>query len=132
MRKLLLGLGGAISATLVTFFLLCPSMAANAADWQSCVLRGGKPSCPEYVTIVPSKATDGSMDVPPNVSTTLFGGITPPNGFVVQVLPTNFSSGCWVNDHGPAASGAGFQFSPLTRFRHAARLQTHGTCEYFL
>jgi hypothetical protein len=95
---------------------LCASMAANAADWPTCVIRGGKASCPEYVTIVPSKATDGSVVVQPNVSTTLFGGITPPNGFIVQVaFPTNGGS-CFVNDNGPAASFSGFQLLPPVFF----------------
>jgi hypothetical protein len=128
MRKLLLGLS--ISAT-----LLCASMAANAADARTCLLRGEKSSCPAYVTIVPSKATDGSVVVPPNVSTTLFGGITPPNGFIVEVLSTGPGETCWVNDKwgGRVPDRVPYwKRRSIICFRHAVRLQTDGAREYFL
>jgi len=98
MCKLLLGLAGAIPAV----FLL--SMAAADAQ-QGCGPRGGDPSCPEFVVIAPSTATDGSVAVQANVSTTLFGGITPPNGFIVQLLS---GGSCYVNDNGAAAFLTGF------------------------
>src|SRR5215831_10605443 len=62
MRKLLLGLAGAIPAAFL-------SMAADAQ--QGCGPRGADPSWPEYVVITPSKATDGSVAVQENVSTTI-------------------------------------------------------------
>jgi hypothetical protein len=101
MRKLSLGSARAISAVPATLFLFYASMAA-ADTQQTCVLRGGNQSCPAYVSVVPSEATDGSVVVQANVSTTLFSGKTPPNGFMVE-SPTL----CWINDNGPAASNTG-------------------------
>jgi len=107
-NKFLSVLAGAIPTA--SFFLLS-SMAANvAAAQQTCGPRGSDPTCPDYVVVVPSKATDGSVDIPPNVSTTLFGGITPPNGFIVQSV--EFGDVCWVNDNGAVASGTGFAILP--------------------
>ena len=41
------------------------------------------------------------MTVPANVSTLLFGGIRPPNGFMVQ--PYGYNTGCVINDNGAAS-----------------------------
>jgi hypothetical protein len=106
MGKISIRLGGALAPS----FLLCAAMTANAADVrEACQPRGGSASCPEYVVIVPSKATDGSVVVQPNVSTTLFGGITPPNGFTVQGFSPTLGFQCWVNDKGAAALDTGFE-----------------------
>jgi hypothetical protein len=49
----------------------------------------------------------GRKHVPATTSTTLFNGAVPPNGFMIQQ-----STGlCYVNDNGPANSGAGFYFA---------------------
>jgi hypothetical protein len=66
----------------------------------------GAVNCPDYTapaaTAVPGKSLDGSMNVPGNTSTTLFGGAVPPNAFMVRA----YSTSCFVNDNG-AASGVG-------------------------
>ena len=76
----------------------------------------GTVDCPLYTapatTTVPGGSVDGSMTIPAGVSTMLFNGEVPPNGFMVQSIG---GSACWVNDNGPArgpANGivaAGFQ-----------------------
>jgi hypothetical protein len=43
---------------------------------------------------------DGSLIVPANTATVLFGGKVPPNGFTIQ-LYGNGTPQCIVNDHGP-------------------------------
>jgi hypothetical protein len=71
----------------------------------------GTVGCPLYVapatTAVPGRAVDGSAAVPGNVSTMLFNGAVPPNGFLVQL---GIAGGyrCWVNDNGPANVNSGF------------------------
>jgi hypothetical protein len=47
---------------------------------------------------------DGSMNIPANVSTALFNGAVPPNGFMVRAD----GAVCYVNDDGPASAQAGF------------------------
>jgi hypothetical protein len=37
-----------------------------------------------------------------NTGTPLFGGVTPPNGFMVQINNPNTTLTCWVNDNGQA------------------------------
>jgi hypothetical protein len=52
---------------------------------------------------------DGSTTVTNGVSTLLFGGAVPPNGFMVQSF-----GNCYVNDNGPANIQAGFLVLPNT------------------
>ena len=65
----------------------------------------GSADCPVYTApaamAVPGQSVDGSMTVPANVSTLLFGGIRPPNGFMVQ--PYGYNTGCVINDNGAAS-----------------------------
>lgn len=57
---------------------------------------------------------DGGVATIPNaVSTTLFQGMVPPNGFMVRVFVNSTNTYgqsvfCFVNDHGPASLGGGF------------------------
>jgi hypothetical protein len=42
---------------------------------------------------------------------TLFNGLTPPNGFMVQMNgPSEQGNYCWINDNGPAGQNRGFLF----------------------
>jgi hypothetical protein len=67
-------------------------------------------------TAVPSNAVDGTVLVHGFTLTTLFGGVTPRNGFHVALNFWGYElPGCFVNDNGPAAQpiypnsvGAGF------------------------
>src|ERR1700746_328859 len=65
---------------------------------------GMSADCPDYTapatTAVPGPSMDGSMAIQGGVTTTLFNGIVPPNGFMVQF----YFSACLVNDNGPAFS----------------------------
>jgi hypothetical protein len=68
----------------------------------SCSPRG-TPTCPTFTapaaTAVQHASMDGSMNIAPFTSTTLFNGATPPNGFMVQVAS---GIGCAINDNGSA------------------------------
>jgi hypothetical protein len=67
---------------------------------------GGNAGCPEFTapaaTAVPGPSIDGStstfggLGAPPTV---LFGGITPPNGFMIQAYA--LAGKCVINDAGP-------------------------------
>ena len=76
---------------------------------------GSEAKCPEFTapatTAVPGPAIDGSIFLTSTyvqgTSVTLFGGTTPPNGFMISATSGGFGF-CWVNDNGPANSNAGF------------------------
>jgi hypothetical protein len=72
----------------------------------------GTVNCPTYTapatTAVPRAPMDGSMYVMAGMSTPLFNGTVPPNGFMVQAATLQ----CFVNDNGPAGLNAGFFFGP--------------------
>jgi hypothetical protein len=53
---------------------------------------------------------DGSMNVAISTTTTLFGGATPPNSFMVETYFTG--APCWESDHGPAGDHIGFMLVP--------------------
>jgi hypothetical protein len=70
----------------------------------------GTAACPTYTapatTAVPRAPMDGSLFISSaGVSTPLFNGAVPPNGFMVQA---NSGVLCVVNDNGPAALPASF------------------------
>jgi hypothetical protein len=86
--------------------------AVIAASMLVSAARAGKPcdpgsaaACPEYTapatTAVPGPPIDGSTQVPNDQVTVLFGGVTPPNGFMIQQLPSGGI--CAVNANGPPA-----------------------------
>jgi hypothetical protein len=65
-------------------------------------------SCPEYTapatTAVPGASMDGSTAAVGPISMTLFNGVVPPNGFMVQIIqPNSIGQYCNINDNGPAS-----------------------------
>jgi hypothetical protein len=82
-----------VTAALGQQYAQTASTACNA-------INRGTVNCPTYtapaITAVPRAPMDGSMVIPSQVSTTLFNGAVPPNGFMVQT-----DGNCFVNDHGP-------------------------------
>ena len=77
----------------------------------------GTADCPAYTapatTAVPGPSMDGSMVVVAGgIAQTLFNGVVPPNGFMVQINDVAaIGNRCWITDHGPAT----FEF-PQTGF----------------
>ena len=65
---------------------------------------GTSADCPDYTapatTAVPGASMDGSVAIQGGVTTTLFNGTVPLNGFMVQF----YNAPCLVNDNGPAFS----------------------------
>jgi hypothetical protein len=94
---------------LVAFAVALFLPAVAHAQTNPCPNPGTYPACPFWtapaVTSAPGPALDGSVTVQPNVSTILFGGRIPPNGFMVSA-----GGYCVVNDHGPASMTSGFSF----------------------
>ena len=104
-------------ALIVAFVSFCTfGFAAHAACRPPQFAQTGTVDCPLFTapatTTVPGGSMDGSMTIPAGVSTMLFNGEVPPNGFMVQSIA---GSACWVNDNGPARGlansivAAGFQ-----------------------
>jgi hypothetical protein len=85
-----------------------PALAAPPPPPPPCQ-PGMAAQCPAYTapatTAVPGQPVDGGVTVQAGVSTLLFGGIRPPNGFMVQ---NGTPYGCWVTDNGAANSSNGF------------------------
>jgi hypothetical protein len=85
------------------------------AKAESCsASQRGSPNCPDYTapaaTALPGPSMDGSMLVPYQISTTLFNGAVPPNGFTIRAEGIAVTS-CLVSDSG-AANGTGVFISP--------------------
>ena len=70
---------------------------------------GTSADCPDYTapstTAVPGPSMDGSTVIPGGaISVTLFNGVVPPNGFMVQIAqPSSLGNICLINDNGPAS-----------------------------
>jgi hypothetical protein len=87
----------------------CGSFAspAHAACTPSQV---GTANCPDYTapatTAVPGPSMDGSTVIAAGgISVTLFNGVVPPNGFMVQINNTSsVGNVCNINDNGPAST----------------------------
>src|ERR1700751_1559168 len=75
---------------------------------------GVSADCPDYTapatTAVPGPSMDGTNVVPPAITTTLFKGIVPPNGFMVEVHDVN--TVCYVTDSITYAAGANIDGKP--------------------
>jgi hypothetical protein len=94
----LMFLGLRVSVAFAQQFAQTASRACNA-------ITRGTVNCPTYTapatTGVPRAPMDGSVFISSGgVSTPLFNGAVPPNGFLVEGPGT--SGNCWVNDNGPA------------------------------
>jgi hypothetical protein len=96
-----------MKATAVAMLALALAAEAHAACNPAQV--GNKADCPEFTapaaTAVPGPSIDGSTIIPSAaISITLFNGVVPPNGFMVQIAQVS-SLGiiCLVNDNGPAS-----------------------------
>lgn len=95
------------------FWSLSAATAQQVAPAASTVCNTatrGTVNCPVYTapatTAVPRASMDGSMVIPNGVSTLLFNGAVPPNGFMLQSM----GAICFVNDNGTASTQAGFVF----------------------
>jgi hypothetical protein len=88
------------------FFAALIIFGLSAAGAQT--QRGTAPAA----TAVPGPSMDGGVaQVLPGMSTVLFGGKVPPNGFMVRVYAVSYGfsgTNCFVNDNGPAGLGVGF------------------------
>ena len=68
----------------------------------------GTADCPAYTapttTAVPGPSMDGSVIVAAGgVAQTLFNGVVPPNGFMIQINDVSaIGNRCWISDNGPA------------------------------
>jgi hypothetical protein len=97
--------------------------ASQASAQETCLLyQRGTVECPGYgapaATAVPGPSKDaGIATIANGISTGLFSGTIPPNGFMVQVFPSangtpvpygNGGALCFVNDAGPSGFGSGF------------------------
>jgi hypothetical protein len=117
-------LGRAVASAMIIFLLV-----TQAGAQEPCLLyERGTVACPGYgapaATAVPGPSLDGGVTTVPNASsTTLFGGMVPPNGFLIRVFVNNGNYGvlfpngnygtvCFVNDNGPAGQGVGFYMVP--------------------
>ena len=95
----------------VPFTILASAAHAACPSGQAGTTLG----CPTFTapatTAVPGPSMDGSMTVPQGgVVVTLFSGVTPPNGFMVQInAPNELGNTCNISDNLPATiSGVGF------------------------
>ena len=91
------------------------AQAVGVHDHGDAPRRYGAPAA----TAVPGPSMDGGVaTMSPGSSVTLFGGMVPPNGFMVRVFTPNGYYGipagpfCFVNDNGAAGSGVGFYMVP--------------------
>jgi hypothetical protein len=118
----LINLSIATIAGMAGIFGFTSNGAAAGCDARTPDSLRGSPDCPVYVapatTAVPQSA-DGSVIVRAGTTTQLFNGVTPPNGFLINmfnpppgpgVLPTN----CFWNDNGPAIGSNGFYIGNQT------------------
>jgi hypothetical protein len=106
-----------ITFALIVAFLSFCTFTANAACRPPQFAQMGTVDCPLYTapatTAVPGASMDGSTTILGGVSTLLFNGAVPPNGFMVQANGAT----CWVNDNGsasgvPGTAMAGFELIP--------------------
>lgn len=80
---------------------------ATTASTPCNALNRGTVNCPTYTapatTAVPRASMGGSLTINGGISTPLFNGAVPPNGFMVQLnSPSELGNTCYVNDNGPA------------------------------
>jgi hypothetical protein len=89
-----------LKSLIVALVILAPLPAM--AD-KPCV-PGTSLDCPLYTapatTAAPGPSIDGSVFVPNSQLIVLFGGGTPPNGFIIQAYGAQT---CAINDNGPAS-----------------------------
>ena len=98
-----MSLSRVVVVTIASIFLGLPAALA-----QQC--KSGAVNCPTYTapatTSVPGPAIGGNIAIPDGgMSTLLFDGAVPPNGFMVQLTPVpviEAATTCYVNDNGPA------------------------------
>ena len=105
-----------LAFTLIVAFVPFSTFGTAAHAACNASQRGTAADCPEYTapatTAVPGPSMDGSVVVSGNgVAVTLFNGVTPPNGFMVEINSPNFiPQWCLINDNGPASySGYPYQ-----------------------
>jgi len=89
----------------------------GSAAHAECRPGQGTLGCPAYTapatTAVPGPSMGGSKVINAGV-TTLFNGVVPPNGFMVQLNgPSELGNVCYVNDNGPASANAGFMIGGI-------------------
>jgi len=102
-------LASVLVVTLVPFGIFTSAGEAVCSPGQT-----GTLDCPAYTapatTAVPGPSMDGSTTITAGgVAQTLFNGVVPPNGFLVQINdPVAIGNRCWISDHGPATPQTGF------------------------
>jgi hypothetical protein len=103
-----------LAFTLIVAFV--PFGSLGSAAHEACnPSQIGSANCPDYTapatTAVPGPSMDGSTAAVGPTSRTLFNGVVPPNGFMVQInQPSSIGQICNINDNGPASieTPAGF------------------------
>jgi hypothetical protein len=100
----------------LTIAMLCAAGSAAAHAGCDPKQAGATVDCPIFTepafTSVPSGSMGGTLPTTGGVSTVLFNGVVPPNGFMVGInLQSNLPTFCSVNDNGLASpNGTGFLF----------------------